>query len=218
MAATVICSICGKEISKRQSLSIGDGKRACREHQETQQAAHQLAAEEKAAKVREQAEKQKAKRVHQEQAHESLKPRCWICQKEGLRQDEFYLRWLIETTKYELRTGQTSFIFDPEEMRKAVGALQGERCLFFVQWNEKNKNIRVPYRTYQMIQMSEQIFGTGTLLVCGECCQEKGFVTVTDERSKNLEFDDLTRAAAAYEVFAKPVVEAIAKTELEAAN
>jgi len=35
---TFICAICGKEVSKRQSLSIGDGKRARRCHEETQQA------------------------------------------------------------------------------------------------------------------------------------------------------------------------------------
>lgn len=34
---TIICPICGKEVSHRQSYYIGDGKRACRKHIEAQE-------------------------------------------------------------------------------------------------------------------------------------------------------------------------------------
>jgi hypothetical protein len=215
MAATVICSICGKEVSKRQSLSIGDGKRACREHQETHAAVQKLAADEKAAKAREEERQEAQKAAKMQRCEVPLKPRCWVCHNEGLRQDEFYLRWILETTRYELDTGRSVNFFDSGEVRKSLGSLATERCLYFVQWNEKNKKIRVPYRTYEMIQMSEQFFGQGTLLVCGECCHEKGFVTMTDERICKLSSDSLMKAAAEYEVFAKPVIEAMARRELE---
>lgn len=40
--ATVKCDICGETVNKCRTLTIGDGKRACRIHSETQIAVNEM--------------------------------------------------------------------------------------------------------------------------------------------------------------------------------
>ena len=43
-APSVTCSICKKQVSKRQTLALPDGTRACREHPEAKSAGEQARA------------------------------------------------------------------------------------------------------------------------------------------------------------------------------
>lgn len=223
-APTVRCKICQKDVTKRSTVAVGNGDRACREHSEAQSAASELAqaeknrvAEEKRKRDRKQERIATDRRRHEE--HAPLRPRCWICEEEGLRQDEWFTRWLIEMQKYELVHGLPANPFNMEEMQDALSALKGIRCLYWVKWAGDNKKIRLRYRSFELVQMAEQMMsGEAIMLVCGQCCQEKGFSKMMDERAAEITLDDMMKHAAVYEVVAKPVVEAIAKTELEERN
>lgn len=204
------CVICGEEVTRRKSYSVGNG-RACRIHEEAQEKFKELTENAQRDKEARQAKKVKEK---EHKRTLSLKPCCWICHSDGVRQDEFYMRWLIETTKYEIVEGSLN-IFDPEEMKKAVGELKDERCLFYVEWSGGNKKIGVPIRVYELIQMSEQMFGTANLLVCQDCCDKKGFRRMIDQSVEKMTFDDLVKQSVAYETIVQPVVEELAKSELE---
>lgn len=220
-ATTYTCVICGETVSRRKSYSLGegDGKRACRTHEEAQVARIQIA---EAEKKRKEDEKNAAAKKSNERAEKNrkfeFKPRCFICNQVGMRQDEFFTRWLIEQEKYELVTGKAPNPFDPEEMSKALEALKGERCLYFVRWAGKNKKKKVRFRTFQNIQMLEQMMGEAILLVCPECVKEKGFKTVTEERTEDVTLEGLVTYSAVYETVARPAVKAQARRELEERN
>lgn len=205
-----ICAICGVSISKRKSVSIGDGKRACRTHQEALDKSQSILEAEKVEKV----EKQKPKKRAFSPEQISIKPTCWICRKEGMRQDEYFMRMLVENQKHEIKTGLPINPFNPTEVRQAAGALAGELCLFFVEWVGKNKKIRLPYRTYESVRLAEDMFGLGVMLICPTCCKEKGFETLTDQRLDSMGFEGLMNQSIIYEGFVKPEIEKIALEEM----
>lgn len=221
-APTVQCHICNQEVTKRSTIAIGNGKRACREHPEAQTAAGELVqqAKDKAAAEQRRQEQAKIDRRHQQERMTTpLRPRCWVCEEEGMRQDEWYTRWLIETQKYELVHGKPANPFNFEEMAKALESLKGQRCLFWVKWTGANKKIKLRYRAYELVRIAEQMMGgEAIMLVCGQCCKEKGFTTMSDERSKEITLEQMMNWAAVYEVVSKPIVEAVARTELEQRN
>lgn len=147
-----------------------------------------------------------------------FKPRCWICNQDGLRQQEFFARFLIEQKKFELTRGRHHNMFDPQEVQQAKGALQGERCLWYIRWAGDNTKIRIPKRCFDTVKMAEQMFGEGIMLACTECVKERGFKTMTDEKHEELDWDKLMAHAAVYDVFVDPVVTAQATQELQASN
>lgn len=203
---------------------MGDGKRACRSHSETAVAAEDMRAGEKFAKEKER-EKENNKRKKPDwppPEYKEFKPRCWVCNQEGLHQQTFMTRFLIESKKFELVHGHSHNPFDAEEIMKAKGALNGERCLFYVKWHGDNTKIRVPKRTYDTIMAAQQLLGEGIMLVCAECCKERGFKTMSSEQNEGMGTDDfwkkLSSYAAVYQVFVDPVITAQAQGELQAAN
>lgn len=202
----MICSICGQEVTKRQSLSIGDGKRACRSHTETQEKALQLADQAKLAK----AKKVLAPKKNPERHEGGLPaPRCWICHRPGIRQDEFFAKYLIGTAKLQLQ-GHAWNPFSPDEtvISQFKERFGDKPCLFWVEWKGANTKVRLKMSTYNLVQM------TNVMLVCPTCCKEKGFVTMTDERMKSMTIEDMLVQAAIYEVLVQPAIEEIAKREL----
>ncbi len=203
----MICSICGQEVTKRQSLSVGDGKRACRSHTETQEKAAQLADQARLVKAK---KALAPKKKSEERQEESLPaPRCWICHRPGIRQDEFFTRYLIETEKLQLQ-GRSWNPFSPDEtvISQFKECFGDKPCLFWVEWKGANTKVRLRMSTYNLVQM------TNVMLVCPACCKEKGFVTMTDERLKGMTLEDMHVQAVAYEVLVQPAIEEIAKGEL----
>ncbi len=196
------CSICGSTVSRRQSISVGDGKRACRAHQEAIETSQRLQANEAQRKHENQRkQKEKYRGNHENLVPTIIKPRCWICHKDGMRQDEYYTRALIDLEKRQL---------DPQY----VSQLNKEECLYFVDWSGTNTKVRLPYNVFQMVEAAKAMFGTAMLLICKPCCAEKGFETVVDRKLKNLNIDDLMASSIAYETFVKPAILDIAQKDL----
>ncbi|MCK9458545.1 MAG: hypothetical protein M0R80_02815 [Proteobacteria bacterium] len=221
---TVVCSVCGETVTHRQTLHLGDGKRACRKHSETQAAAEDMRAGEKFAKEKEK-EKWKKATWRREDWYpaeptpvEPLKPRCWICHRQGMKQDDFFSRLLIEQKKFEIVHGRSHNMFDPEEIKESAGSLMGETVLWYARWDKENTKITVPKRVYELIQMAGQMLGDKIFLVCDHCRREKGFKTLTDERQETFDWKTLSSFVAVYDICVEPAIREQAQKELEAVN
>jgi len=212
--AEIICAICGAKTSKRKTLSIGDGKRACRTHDETQTAAKEIrdkAVEEKLEQARKEAEKRNWRKRQDQMTLDPFKPRCMCCLKEGMREPDFFRRLLIEQAKWKLITGKDHNPFNPEEVRKSAGPLVGTRVLHYVQWHGKNAKVKVPYNCWMAADL------VGFIAVCSDCVKKKGFTTYMEEQPP-IEFDDLIKHAAVYETLIGPIHQQIAAAELMETN
>ena len=219
---TYTCAICGEEVTKRQSYSIGDNKRACRKHEEAQAKAEELKAEEKKRKDQEQAKikevRERRKREEEMRLEAAKKPieqwkmRCFLCHKEGMRQDEYFRRVLIEQQKHKIIHGELPNPFDVEAVQKSLEALKGVHVLWFVEWKGANAKIRIPFKAYQMTQIIPW------MLVCSECCEKKKFKRAIDERTENVKLDDLIKMSAVFQVVAEPIFEAQARHEMKENN
>lgn len=219
----VICSICGQEVNHRQTLALGDNKRACRSHSETQLAAEDMRAGEKFAKEKEQEKWGKKHHRREEEYIPSTKARCWICHREGLRQQEFVAKWFVEQKKFEIIHGHHHNPFDPAEVKAASGKLANETCLWYAKWSGENTKIKVSKSVYDMIMTSQSFFGEAVFLVCEHCRAEKGFKTMTDEKMEadvadNKFWEQAVKYTAIYDVLVDPLVTKQAQQELAAAN
>lgn len=197
------CSICGEQVSKRGSLHIGNGKRACREHQETFQKSVE-------AKQRENPQKQ-VKRNRKNNQINFLTPSCSICNQTGLPQDIWYTKVLIEWQKWEFIHGKSPNIFDPVEIKEASGFLADTPCLYYVSWKGKNSKIKIPFRAYQIASFIGQLF------VCPSCLKEYEFETIGEERIKNIKPGDLSKLGLLAEVV-RPELRKLAEKEMKRDN
>jgi hypothetical protein len=214
-AKTVTCAICGEEVTKRQTYSIGDGKRACKKHEETQEKATELRQAEKDAKAdqRQKAEEKKKQRKRKREAHmHPLKPHCFLCHKEGMHQADYFYKVLLEQQKYEIVHGEMPNPFDEAQVKASLEAMAGIDVLWFVNWSGKNTKIRIPFQLYQLMQIVPH------MLVCDECCKKKGFVRAYDENVKDITYDQLVRHAVIFETYAEPILKAQAQKELSQRN
>lgn len=181
----VICCICNKSVSKRQTLSVGNNKRACRSHSETQEASkNAIDQQNQKNKEHEQKLNDQKKRWLPSRTPIELKPTCIICKVEGIKQEEYFEKVLVEQKKYEIIYGVPPNPFNADEMQKALSALKDVTCLFWVKWNEKNKKIKLPFRAYEFMQISEKMFGTGIGLFCNKCCQEYKIERLSEETER----------------------------------
>jgi hypothetical protein len=132
-----------------------------------------------------------------------MKPKCWVCMNEGVGQQEFFMRILIEMQKQEIIHQGPVNPFAPEHMIRLK-----ERCIFVLS-AETCKNalpyIREDFR--MMIGMG------GFLSICGPCCG-----TLHIEALRPVKLDDLVNASAAFEIFMKPAIAAVAAQELARDN
>ena len=213
----VKCSVCGEMVNKAQTLHVGEGKRACRKHSTTATTSQAILSEEakkKEAEVKELEEKRKSWR--REETPAVMLPSCWICRKKGLRQDVWYSRLLIEHAKYELVEGHPPNPFNTAEAMVAAGPLVGVPCLMYVEWKGKNKRVQVPYQAYQSIMLQGDLMGEAavpTLLVCTDCCREKGFQTKSEEHAEKLTAEQLKNWMVVAEL-ARPDLQKMAMLEL----
>jgi hypothetical protein len=205
MAKTFICAICGEEVSKPKSYSIGDNKRACRTHEEAQsQAAEaQKQLEEQHAKGR-----SRPKRKPPLEETMDLSPRCFCCGEKGMRQDEFFLRILILGEQYKLTYGKPLNPFDIEECKKAYSPLKGQRCLLFVNYK--------PWMKKKLARYSDAAEMLGFFVACPACVSKHKFKTQMEEKEIKLEY--LEMHSILYEGIIRPELQKYAQKELEGKN
>lgn len=193
----VTCSICSQSVSKRQTLSVGDGKRACRSHQEAQAASKQLVA----------GQTKKSQQDHKPQRDQSIEIelQCFICREAGIRQDEFFVRLLIDMEKHKLLTGQEANLLDPTVLLKVSPSLKGKKVLWYVLWEGKNRRVKLPFQAYQVAEM------VGSILACTKCCDERGLERASDHYWAKAD----TEVAVLRAELARPLFQACALMELE---
>ena len=159
---TFNCEICGKEVSKRQSLAYKDG-RACRHHEDVLAESQDRIEAERAKKLdeirQEQQKKERASRPYHN--HVPSGPECWSCHKSGIHKSEHWLRMAVAVEKCQLK-GES--LLDGEAMRNAYGEPQRVLVLMPVPENipllTKHDDIRMLW------QMSAK-----HLLLCAECAK-----------------------------------------------
>lgn len=187
----VICCICGQEVNKAQTLHIGEGKRACKSHEGTIESS-KLELEKIARRKKDEIENtiraKEAKQQERKRQNITVEPHCLICGKKGLRQEEWYTRYMIETKKYEITHGKP---FNPLLETSPFDALNGVACLFYVLWHGENAKIKVPFDVYQLTQIQKSMgIEEPILLVCQDCVVAKRFISLSHERIERLMNDD----------------------------
>jgi len=121
---TVICSICGYTVNKRQTLQIGDGLRACHFHEEAIRKSEELKnIEKKQKKIK----KKKTERGFTLPSSESLEKHkdfvqnhCWVCCKKGIGIKELYYKMLVGMEKLKLKDEQIDFLNMPFQLKKEM--------------------------------------------------------------------------------------------------
>jgi hypothetical protein len=200
----VVCSICKQTVNKAVTYHVGGTDRACKTHEgvvEKKAVLDVKKADDQARSI------QKLNRRLEPKWSEPsdwMKPKCWVCMNTGIRQQEFFMRILIEMQKQETIYQGPVNPFAPEHQIRLK-----ERCIFVLS-AETCKNalpyIREEFR--MMVDMSG-----GILSICARCC---GVLKI--EALRPVSWDDLTTGMAVFEVFMKPVVKAIAAKELARDN
>ena len=213
----VICCVCGQEVNKAQTLHIGDGKRACKSHEGTEEASKREC--EKIEQKRQEGSKRPEKPDYHTSEPTTFQPICTICGKVGIRQEEWYTRLMIEMKKYEITHNKT---INPliDDIRKVGGPLVGVSCLFYVMWRGENTKIRVPFRVYEFIKMQLSMgIEEPVLLVCQDCVQKARFITLAQERSEQLiENDMFFRMASLIHAAIDPHITKTAVSEMAESN
>lgn len=157
----VVCSICKETVNKAVTYHVGGTDRACRKHEgveEKKVALHHA----KAKKADEQIRKLERRREPVwGPAESAMVPKCWVCMNTGLRQQEFFLRVLVEMQKQEKIHGGPVNPFDPKN--KIV--LQ-ERCIFIL--TKEKCEAAIPF-IREEFRMLVGVAG-GVVSICGPCC------------------------------------------------
>ena len=205
-----ICTVCGIGVSKRQSVSY-EGGRACRCHPEVISFQEFLKHKETERLKKEQ---EKVKNLHNRQEHRydvpSLVPHCWLCKKEGITLQDFYLRQLIGMTKNEIKTemtGEKQNFFQHLDNSLIESGMKGKLILFtFIELtpDQKIKFKGCNSDSWRLIEM------TNSVVCCQHCMRKAGMIY----EPPKINFDQLTKLSAVYDVFVKPEVMEIAKTEI----
>lgn len=193
--SSVSCFICGQSVSKRKTLAVGEGYRACRNHSDVLEMSQLLQKKEKDKRDRRREQETLERKARQEKKLHKFIPRCLICGEEGLRQDSFYLQWLITSTHYEyIPLGNAPPIFDLKMMAAPLLELN-QQCLYFVRWVGPNTKISLNENTTRVIMLCQQVCDPVVFLACGKCCKEKNLMPVISERNnKNIPLEKLVVA------------------------
>lgn len=208
MPKTITCAICGNEVSKRQSLSIGDGKRACRTHEQTT-----VASKEAQAKIKQENEARKEKlrrkfRPPEFKHIDRIVPRCFNCKQEGLRQDEWFLTLLKLGEQYEMTYGKPLNPFDPEANATAYSPLKGKACIFVVSTDKVENKLKLGRDTRVAADL------LGIVGLCMKCCK----LIDHDPMPPLEDFEQLSKHAVIYEAVFRPEIQKIAAKELIGKN
>lgn len=198
----VVCSICKQTVNKAVTYHVGGTDRACKSHEGVQEKKTQL--DVKKAVDQAKSIQKLERRMEPVWSSEPMKPKCWVCMNTGMRQQDFFLRILIEMQKQEKIHGGSVNPFAPEHRIRLK-----ERCIFVLS-AETCKNA-LPYIREDFRMLVDM--GGGILSICGDCCS-----VLKIEAMRPVTWDQLTTGAAIFEVLMKPVVQAIAAKELARDN
>ncbi len=201
----VTCSICKATVNKARTYHVGDGQRACKAHEGVQEkkAALETKKQEKAAQGRQRDHQRSSAPVRGGWSGDhGLK--CWVCMNPGIRQDQFFMKVLVEMEKQKIVHGGFVNIFDPKHAIRL-----SERCIFLIPKEKAApamKYVRDDFK--QIVQMSG-----GTLALCGPCAQ---LCKIDPFPPTNL--DQVAASSVMYSAFLEPVLSAEAGRQLARDN
>jgi len=206
----VVCSICKETVNKAQTYHVGGTDRACKKHEGVTEKKDQLA-KEKIEKAKQTLLDEKRRldhfygSIHRDEQPMKFGPKCWICMNEGLRQDEFFTRVLIEREKADKVFGGP---INPFDSNHPGNKLNIGRCIFVLEKEKCANALKYIREDFEMlVQM------TNIVAICGPCCG-----TLKINPLREVGYEELVNFAAAYEVFVKPVISEIAGAELARDN
>jgi len=198
----VVCSICKQTVNKAVTYHVGGEDRACKTHEGVIE--KKAALDVKKAVDQAKSIQKLERRMEPKWSSDPMQPKCWVCMNTGLRQQEFFMRILIEMQKQEkIHQGRVN-PFAPEHQIRLK-----QRCIFVLR-AETCKNA-LPYIREDFRMLVDM--GGGFLAICGHCCG-----TLKIEALRPVTWDELTTGMAMFEVFMKPVVKEIAAKEMARDN
>lgn len=204
----VTCSICKQIVNKAITYSVGKDERACRSHEGVvEKKDQQILQLKKKAEMETQKQEHKRSESWGTPPPTTFGPKCWVCLNDGIRQDEFFQRVLIEREKARMLYG-TWNPFDPTHpgnkivIGRCIFVLAKEKC------TNAMKYIREEFA--QLIQM------TSVVAICAQCCHNLGVEPLADRPQPTLE--QMTMLGVVYETHIAPIVQEIAKKEMTRDN
>jgi hypothetical protein len=174
---TFTCAICGAEVTKPKSYALADGKRACRIHQEAQDAHTQAVSS-----LEQKREAAKHKVASSWRNHRHAYPigcHCLHCKVCGV--DTASLAMLrLEVMGAAKALGQDTFSFDPEAFvnklyAKAVVESYGKEPVAITRFTA---NTLKPWQLKQLVanpMMREIVELVGVVALCNDCAKDFGF-------------------------------------------
>ncbi len=201
----VVCSICKANVNKAQTYHVGDAKRACKAHDGVLEKKVTLEAQktQKAATAR---QKERQKHSYTARGSWSGDPglKCWVCMNPGIRQDQFFIKILVEMEKQKKIYGGFPNLFDPKHAIRL-----DKRCIFLVPKEKAAPAMKYVREDFeQIVQLSG-----GVLAICGPCCQ-----LCKIDPMPPVNMDQLAASSAMYSAFLEPVLSAVAGRELARDN
>jgi len=198
----VVCSICKETVNKAATYHVGGTDRACKIHEGVIE--KKAALDVKKAVDQAKSIQKLERRMEPKWSSEPMQPKCWVCMNTGLRQQDFFMRILIEMQKQEkIHQGPVN-PFAPEHQIRLK-----ERCIFVLS-AAACKNA-LPYIREDFRMLVDM--GGGFLAICGHCCG-----TLKIEALRPITWNELTTGMTMFEVFMKPVVKEIAAKEMARDN
>ena len=204
------CTICAATVSKRQSYAV-EGGRACKTHQEAQQAATDRKEQEKV----ERAEHDPEKRMKETARRYGTLPwpafrdpntYCWSCNADGISQQEYFFRLSVLMEKAPLLGIPFNILFPSDEalafIRKEI---QHSKVIFVVESEPlKDWQLRQLIRKTEMQQIARMV---GKCCICSECVEKFKLDPV---RPKLIPLDTMLLIGS----LVRPVVRRIAEQEI----
>lgn len=204
---TVTCSICGKDVMKSQTYSIGDGKRACKEHEGVVETKDKLLLQDKQEKIRQEENKKKEWERKTDPigyyVQRDPKKFCWCCVKEGITIQQYNFGRLIALSEL-FQLGEKLNFLDPAAFHKQINdRIPGaDKVLFMIKVNSQDDDLmRRLNRDYRDVMAF-----TGLLNICSGCAKNLNLLNTIDEqyfkpmRDKKITFEEMSHNYAIMEV------------------
>ena len=194
----VVCSICQKNVMKAQTYHVGDGKRACKEHEGVNQAKVKLEQEAIEKKKRDEQTRQIQQDQRDRDYHPPLEPHCMDCKERAIYEQDVYKIMAITNKKMELM-GKELFC---KEFKEEVDRKIDGRTIVTLYTKEGNEKAfgKLP----MMLSMASMF---GFIGLCKSCAAKYG---VKAPEKPDITLDQMVMFGAAVE----PVVRAQAMAEL----
>lgn len=201
------CSVCHQEVLKSTTLSVGNGQRACRNHEgvESQSASVQELLAKKCEQGR------TVRREREKHWNFPSGPSCYICNAEGITEQEFHMRLLVAHKQVELETG--SHVMPSDNMNAVLarmGIKEGSsiiRCIAKDVIRPEEWQRIISHITQRDCKIASSI---GIVGVCLQCCDKLNLSNPIAEMVGKLSLEDMYMLGASADV----TITAIAKEKL----